>query len=118
VSQRYPWENSSQQWDESSFGSLNQGRELYQAREIMQEAIAAIQSGRIRYWFPTPGEPVDQEYVDEAVRTMDAEWERELGRDRARTGGPEFMKHLDPAQRACLVQRLAHVLRRRPAETS
>ncbi|MBI2917679.1 MAG: hypothetical protein HYY01_06760 [Chloroflexi bacterium] len=115
---RYPWEHGSQQWDESDFDRIQDGRDLYRAREIIQEAIAAIQSGRIKHWFPSPGTPVNQQYVDDAIRTIDYEWEREVSRDRSRTGGPQFMQRLDPAQRACLIERLASVLGRGRGETT
>ena len=85
------------------------GNVLWEIREIFRDCLESIESGRIRYWFPSKN--WDEKYVNTAVKIIDEEWDKEIHRDDSYKNGPEF-SNLTYLQKACLIERIKDTIER------
>ena len=107
-----PFESVASKYYQHQFNGHNDGEFLFKIRQIYQDCIGAMASGRIQYWFPS--KPMCKEAVESILQKIDKEWDKETYRDKHFKQGPRFNENLTWEQKACLVERILDVMKDMP----
>jgi hypothetical protein len=90
---------------------------VWAMREILGECVEAMYNGTIRQWLPSPGIAYPTAYIEQVMKDLDAEWDKEARRAPEYSGGPRFQDRLDHVQATALIERL-RVAKGKPREYS